>query len=249
LHAVGFVDTPPSPAIEECAFYHAMDLPEVGEVAGEWDLRAGIDDYLGHVAFEGKRVLEVGPASGFVTAHMESKGAEVLAVELPEDHPWDIVPFETLDLDEVARDWSVGMKALRNGFWFVHRVLGLHARLFYGPVSDLPETDVFDVSVLGSVLLHCRDPLGLLTECARRTNERVVVTELSFPDLDATDMPVCRLVPSAENGIWDTWWSFTPSYLVRYLEVMGFGAATVSFHEQRYKTGPMRLFTVVAGRS
>jgi SAM-dependent methyltransferase len=226
-----------------------MDLPGIGEVTGEWDLRAGIDEYLGHVAFDGKQVLEIGPASGFVTAHMEAKGADVLAVELPEHHPWDIVPFETLDLDEVARAWSVGMTALRNGFWYVHRALDLRARVFYGPVSDLPDSVAFDVSVLGSVLLHCRDPLGLLTECARRTRERVVVTELSFPDLDATDLPVCRLVPSTENGIWDTWWSFTPSFVVRYLGVLGFGSAGVSFHEQRYKTGPMGLFTVVAERS
>jgi len=29
----------PIPAIEDCRFYHAMDLPQLGFVQGAWDLR------------------------------------------------------------------------------------------------------------------------------------------------------------------------------------------------------------------
>ena len=53
-------------SVEDCWFYHTMDLPLSGPQRGSWDLRAGIDAYLGHVDFDRKRVLEIGPASGYV---------------------------------------------------------------------------------------------------------------------------------------------------------------------------------------
>ena len=49
----------------DCSFYHTMEVPGHGLVTGPWDLRGGVDDYLGKVAFAGQRVLEIGPASGF----------------------------------------------------------------------------------------------------------------------------------------------------------------------------------------
>ena len=245
----GLVETPPSPRLEECGFYHAMDLPGVGEVDWHWDLRRGMHEYLGDVDFEGKRVLEIGPASGFVTAHMEARGAEVVAVELPEHYPWDIVPYAQLDLEQIAADRLIGMRALRNGFWYAHRALGLRARLFYGSVADLPDDQgPFDVSVLAAVLLHTRDPVALLEACAARTGESVVVVERSFPELNQIGMPLARLVPTVDNEIWHTWWSFTPSLLEQLLAVLGFGSATVSFHEQRHRSGMIPLFTVVATR-
>ena len=48
----------------DCYFYHTMDLPGHGTVTGEWDLRGREAAYLGNVDFQGKRVLEVGTASG-----------------------------------------------------------------------------------------------------------------------------------------------------------------------------------------
>ena len=56
----------------------------VGKIIGLWDLRQTVDDYLGRIDFAGKRVLEIGPASGFLTIEMERRGADVVAVELPE---------------------------------------------------------------------------------------------------------------------------------------------------------------------
>jgi hypothetical protein len=67
--------SPRSPALHSCDFYHVMDLPGVGQVGGQWDLRGRVDDYLGHVELRGKRILEIGPASGFLTVEMEKRGA------------------------------------------------------------------------------------------------------------------------------------------------------------------------------
>jgi len=77
-----------------------MDLPQIGLVHGNFDLRASIDEYLGPIEFAGQRVLEIGPASGFLTFAMEQRGAELVSVELPEDIPWDYVPYYHPLLDE-----------------------------------------------------------------------------------------------------------------------------------------------------
>src|SRR5215831_7108370 len=79
--------------LEECDFYHTVEIPGHGVVHGQWDLREHLDEYLGGYAFAGKRVLEIGPASGFLTFEMERRGAEVVALEVPDDPGWDFVPF------------------------------------------------------------------------------------------------------------------------------------------------------------
>ena len=39
------------PAIEECRFYHVIELPGLGLQPGAWDLRPGIDHYLGALIY------------------------------------------------------------------------------------------------------------------------------------------------------------------------------------------------------
>jgi 2-polyprenyl-3-methyl-5-hydroxy-6-metoxy-1,4-benzoquinol methylase len=78
---------------ESCDFYHTMDIPGLGLVQGIWDLRGYVDQYLGQMALAGKRVLEIGPASGFLTVEMEKRGAGVVAIEIPDEAEWDFVPY------------------------------------------------------------------------------------------------------------------------------------------------------------
>jgi hypothetical protein len=54
--------------LAQCHFYHRMDIPGVGEVGGQWDLRDCVREYLGNYDFNGKRALDVGTASGFLTS-------------------------------------------------------------------------------------------------------------------------------------------------------------------------------------
>jgi 2-polyprenyl-3-methyl-5-hydroxy-6-metoxy-1,4-benzoquinol methylase len=66
--------------VAECAFYHYMDLPGIGQVGDHWDLRPTIDEYLGRFDFRGKRALDVGAASGYLTFEMEKRGQRRKAV-------------------------------------------------------------------------------------------------------------------------------------------------------------------------
>jgi SAM-dependent methyltransferase len=242
-----YASPPASLTLGDCDFYHSMDIPGVGEIVGLWDLRRTVDDYLGDIDFAGKRVLEIGPASGFLTIEMERRGAEIVAVDIPDEVGWDFVPFPEPFLAPLREKQIAGMPRLKNSFWFNHAANKSKARVIYADIYNLPELGYFDVAVLASVLLHCQNPAGIIAECAKRA-QSIVITELYHPELTG---PVCELVPSPENDTWHTWWRFTPEFFTRYLGVLGFEDQQVSMHQHRHTLVPDRLmpmFSVVGSR-
>ena len=226
-----------------------MDIPDVGTVEGFFDLRGTVDEYLGHVSFRDKRVLEIGPASGFLTFQMEKRGAEVVAVDVSESFNWDTVPYSAEILDSWGKERWSHMDQLRKGFWFAHRRLQSRAKVHYGSAYELPETlGRFDVSVMGAVLLHNRDPLRIVHNCARITEETIIIAEVCDAPLDDLQQPLMKLVPSLENEIVHTWWSISPECLRQFLQILGFSHFQVETHSQKYKNERMEFFTLVARR-
>jgi len=243
----------------DCNFYHVMDVPGEGVVRGpsdcvagaQFDLRGGEDDYLGHAPLGGRRVLEIGPANGFLTFYMESQGANVVAVELGPEAEWDTVPHARLDLAAIREERRHTMERLRNGFWWAHKRMGSRAQVHYGDVYALPDDlGDFDLAVIAAVLRHTRDPFRIVAGCARHA-ETVVITEMCFPELGGT--PVLRFVPTRESAIWDTWWDFSPDVLVNLLGVLGLDQSTVTYHNQRLLVNDVEhsipFFTLVGSRS
>jgi O-methyltransferase len=229
-----------------------MEIPGQGLVGGEWDLRGGEDAYLGGVELAGRRVIEIGPASGFLTFFMESRGADVVGVELAPEAAWDVVPHAGLDAEWLRTEWREHLEMVRNGFWFAHERFGSNARIHYGSAYELPAAlGHFDLAIMGSVLLHLRDPLRAVEQCAR-VADCVVVSDIHTPELDGA--PVARLEPTpGDSDNWHTWWHISPQLLVRFLGVLGFEQSTTTHHEQRHvgpdgRAFPMRLFTIVATR-
>src|SRR4051794_1180563 len=93
----------------QCHFYHAMVLPGVGFVRGNWDLRESFGKYTGEVAFAGKRVLDVGTASGFLSFEAERRGAaEVVSFDSSSPELHDGVPY----LDVRQRGGSAPVEAI-----------------------------------------------------------------------------------------------------------------------------------------
>ncbi len=237
----------------DCHFYHRMEIPGYGLTpGGQWDLRGNADEYLGRVDLARKRVLEIGPASGYFTFYMESKGAEVVSVELPLDHVWDIVPDAELDLKAFAEEVRYGIECVRNAYWFTHERVGSKARVYYGDIYNLPEAlGRFDYVVICSLLLHVRDPLKVLQECAKLA-DNLVIADMQYPEVPL-DEPIMSWFSTKEAHVPHVWWKFSPQLFVRFAEVLGFTECTVSLHEQLYVAeGPPRpaaMFTVVAIRS
>ena len=56
-------------------------------------MRPNLKKYLGGVDFRGRRVLDVGCASGILSFYMERQGAEVVSFDLDKNGDWDMVPF------------------------------------------------------------------------------------------------------------------------------------------------------------
>ena len=235
--------SPRSVAPADCDFYHVMDLPGVGQVGGQWDLRGRVDQYLGGIELGGKRVLEIGPASGFLTMEMEKRGAQVVALEVPDDPGWDYVPYAKPALDISVRRES--MRRIKNAFWLTHRLHDLRATLCYGDATAIPASlGRFDTAVLAAVLLHTRSPLAIVESCSR-VAEQVVITEIFHPALENLG-PVCTLNPTAKNASFDTWWNFSPAFFGQFLDVRGFSDQQVTRHFQRHAGGETEFFTLVA---
>lgn len=235
----------------DCDFYHRFDLPGLGETDGPWDLRQGAADYLGQVELAGQRVLEIGPASGFLSFWMEARGATVTCFEPDLDHFWDLVPTQVSDLIAFHRDFRHHIERIRNSFWLAHERFGSRVRVVHGSAYDLPDDfGPFNLTVLSSVLLHTKLPLEIISQCARLTLDAIVVTERHYPELG--DEPVLRFEPVAGGRAVDTWWRFTPAVVGQMLGIHGFTDTRTNFHQQAFHRDGNRheiaLFTTLARR-
>ncbi|HEU0207793.1 MAG TPA: hypothetical protein VFQ78_02340 [Candidatus Udaeobacter sp.] len=233
--------------VADCYFYHTMELPNQGVIEGrDWDLRSRVDEYLGEVDFSGQRVLEIGPASGFLAFEMEKRGADVVSVEVTDEHGWDFVPYPAARLEEVFGPRRVVMQQLKNSYWFCHAALQSKAKVHYGDAYNLPGAlGEFDIAVMAAVLLHCRDPLCIIEQCGKRATTLIIV-DMFYPELEGA--PVCRFAPTPENFLWHTWWHFSTQFFTQFLAVMGFDTLEASRHRQLHRQRAHTLFTIVGRR-
>jgi hypothetical protein len=260
---------------EECYFYHTMDLPTIGVVEGEWDLRDNVAAYLGGVDLRGKRVLEMGAASGFLTFTMEQLGAEVVAYDLSDQHAWDVVPYAGVDVEGYLAERREHLRRLNNGWWLAHRLFGSRARVAYGTAYEVPAAlGPVDVCTFGAILQHLRDPFLALQQALRLTRETVIVTDPPPPGYFAGRRYTAwyhrlwRRMPWLQRQMseWlraetisfrpepalgepkDTWWLLAPEAVMRMIGVLGFDTVSLTFHTQKNRGRETVLYTVVGRR-
>ncbi len=246
----------------DCDFYHAVDLPDGEHHPGVWDLRGREADYLGGHDVSGRRVLEIGPASGGLTFWMQDQGGEVVGVDAGYDVGVDLMPSPTLTDDRrIRRDHMHMMAGFQNAWWYVRRRLDSTAATVYGDVYGLPsDLGRFDTGVVTAVLMHLRRPIDALAEVAARVDDTIVVTEaLHLPDTDpdANVWAFNPLGPGNDTETWVIWWAMTSGAVVHALDRVGFADATVTHHTQRHRPGHVAagalvdqaMWTVVAHRT
>ncbi len=221
--------------LNDFVWYHATDLPDGTVLPGVWDLRGHETDYLGGVDLAGTRVLELGPATGYLTYFMERMGAEVVAFEAGFDVPIDVLPLGGRDLPEERLAVMQGtIDRNHDGWWHLHRVFGSSAKFVQGNIYDMPaDLGTFDVTVVGAILLHLREPWGALQQAARRTTGTMIVTEPLQDDLEPPESNIMRFSPSAEHHL-TNWWSIYPGAVVSMLSRLGFGDTTTTMHSQHH---------------
>ena len=214
--------------ITSCAFYHFMDLPGIGEVGDQWDLRKTIDDYFGHFGFSGKRVLDVGAASGFLSFEMEKRGASVVSFDIVSGGDWNYVPFvhPEFSAENLLNDVKWHINSIKNAYWYAHRVLKSEAKAYYGDIYGIPEElGEFDVVMFGMVLPHLRDPFLALQSASRLSREWVIITQQAMNNPE----PTMFFMPDIETRADPmTWWLMSDRCVERMLGVLGFETTSIS---------------------
>jgi SAM-dependent methyltransferase len=243
--------------LSDFVWYHAFELPDGRVLPGAWDLRGHERDYLGGVDVAGKRVLELGPATGYLTFYMERMGAEVVSFEAGFDVSIDVLPVKGRDDPEgKLRVMQDTIDRNHDAWWYLHRTLGSSATFVQGNIYDMPaDLGTFDITLVGAILLHLREPWGALSQAARLTTETMIVTEPLQDDLQPPESNIMRFSPSAEHHV-TNWWSIYPGAVVSMLSRLGFGRTETTMHTQRHYLAhdlqsdaiAQRMYTVVGQR-
>ena len=208
--------------LSDFVWYHAFELPDGRVLPGAWDLRGHERDYLGGVDVAGKRVLELGPATGYLTFYMERMGAEVVSFEAGFDVSIDVLPVKGRDDPEgKLRVMQDTIDRNHDAWWYLHRTLGSSATFVQGNIYDMPaDLGTFDITLVGAILLHLREPWGALSQAARLTTETMIVSEPLQDDLQPPESNIMRFSPSAEHHV-TNWWSIYPGAVVSMLRAWG----------------------------
>jgi tRNA (mo5U34)-methyltransferase len=156
--------------IGELSWYHTQE-PVPGVVTpGMFDLRQFVHRYGLPDDLSGQRVLDVGTFEGFWAFELESRGAEVTAIDI--DRVQDL-------------DWPPRMRPAEDarrgeGFELIRAARGSSVRRVGSSIYDAgPETlgGTFDLVFCGSVLIHLRDPMLALERMAALCRGRLILAE------------------------------------------------------------------------
>jgi SAM-dependent methyltransferase len=225
-------------SLDECYFYHTIDLPGLGTRKGHWDLRGRFEEYIGGVDIAGKSVLDVGTATGFLSFEAGRLGAaRVVSFDMSDVRQQHFVPFKGSlyreDYESWIRSYHLTIEKWKNAYWLSHRLLNSKAEVFYGDIYDLPaELGEFEVTIAGAVLEHLIDPVSALISIGRLTRERLVLVT----PLLQTEEKIARFEPSADRPADDfTWWTYSVGLYRELLAILGFRIERISpgnyYHE------------------
>ncbi len=241
---------------EDGHWYHESALPDGRHVRGAWNLIDREHEYLGGVEVAGRRVLELGPATGHLSVWLEMQGADLVVFDAGLDHCIDLLPYDAIDLDGPR---AVAMRLIgqvQNSWWWLTGQWGVDVPAVYGNIYDLPgDLGDFDLSVFAAILLHLRDPYAALAQVARRTREQIVVTDAVPAGLVDWDADWAEFNPIF--GDQSSWWRLSPQRIVRMLATMGFADVELRRHVQYIRPRhdvdlafePVQFYSVVATRT
>ena len=188
---------------------------------GWFDLRHALDE-IPWPAIEGRRCLDIGTWDGFYAFELERRGAsEVVAVDLPDLRLCDFPP--AVIADPTFNPEPPGTQPRSAGFQLLHKALNSKVQWQGVNIYDLAEAGLgeFDVVVLGSLLVHLRDPVKALDAVRRVTRGSLVLVDYLHWPLEV----LSRKRPLAElrgEGSDFQWWLASSSSLRQMLRVAGF---------------------------
>jgi SAM-dependent methyltransferase len=199
--------TLPSPSPELARFvadqneagprYHQIDFGSEVVLEGEYDLAAYLGSFDLPAEMNGRRVLDVGTADGFLALECAARGATVTAVDVYEYTP-------VVDLA---------------------KFLSLPVTYKHKSIYDLsPEDGTFDLVVCGSLLLHLTDPILALKAIRSVCGSSLHVNTMSPRYWWQNRNKRCYFIGWAGEGEvpYHTYWSISSSALSSILRSVGF---------------------------
>jgi tRNA (mo5U34)-methyltransferase len=175
-----------------------------------------------------QRCLDIGTWDGFYAYEMERRGAKsVTALDLPDLSGCDWPPEVLADpaFDPHFQDRQPRSAA----FHLLHEMLQSSVQWKGCNIYDVDPTDLgmFDVVVIGSLLVHLRDPVRALDAVRKVTRGHLLLVEYIHPptQLRSRRRPIAEL-----RGLSDDfqWWLPNDMALRRMLHVGGFTIEQVS---------------------
>jgi tRNA (mo5U34)-methyltransferase len=227
-------------------WYHTINLGQGLITPGTYDFRDTLASYGFAEALQGRRVLDVGSATGFFAFELEKRGADVTSVEVPSIADLDAFPGETVD--DIMRKMENAflyhavytpeqMDYLFHkcsGEEFYHffldgpvllckRVLESRVKRAYYTIYELPNgfpARSFDMVLLGDVLLHTINPLKALAAAAEVCRETLIIAQNM--SCESPDAPAMQYVGGSKRGEGITWWFPNYNCLEQLLLKLGF---------------------------
>ncbi len=187
-------------------WYHTIELPDGTTTPGWVDCRPVRDKVLIPTDLSGQRVLDVGTWDGFWAFDLERRGANVVTVDLDDPDRWDWPPHMRDGADAAERRQVVESTQLGEGFNLLHAAMDSTVEPVKLNVYDLSPEKVgtFDLVVVGSILLHLRDPVGALAAIRSVAKGPLVLNEAIelLPTLLSPRQPRARLEGTGEVRWW-----------------------------------------------
>tara|TARA_B110000967_G_C18814551_1_gene525425 strand:+ start:147 stop:1082 length:936 start_codon:yes stop_codon:yes gene_type:complete len=197
---------PPSDniSLDDCEWYHIMEIPGIeGLTDGVFDCRDDIGNILGNLDFKNKKVINLGPSTGYLSFEAERRGANVTSIDLSvnsEERDW--TPIADQDWKANLTSFMSDEKRRRNAFWYAHKALNSKSKLIISHINNLPEeVEMHDIGIIFSVLLHIRDPFLALQRMCSHVNEKIVITELGQYPTYAFRLLPASMVISIKDSI------------------------------------------------
>ena len=136
---------------------------------------------------------------------------------------------------------------MKNSYWYQWHEFGSQNKVYYGDLINI-EKDIglFDVGFIGQIMVHNRDPLGILQSVAQRTTGTIIVSEGMNPSGRAI-----TFLPNPREGVRPHgWYRFSVDVLSEFIELMGFKVRSVNAesYDCLVRSASERITTIVADR-
>lgn len=197
-------------------WYHTLDLGSGVRTDGLFDHAPHLARYGLPADLSGLRVLDIGAFDGFWALEFERRGAaEVVAFDAPCIGALDFPPGV-----RAAMEPEILTRPVSAGFPLALDILGSRVERRFGSVYEMaPEAlGVFDLTHLGNVLVHLRDPALALARMASVTAGEAWIVEAYEPEF-GEDGAVMRYMGGQQDC---NWWRFSAPALLAMARDAGF---------------------------